>query len=219
MSVDNWIVVPAYEEEQMIGYVIEGLRREGYDQIIVVDDGSEDRTAEIARSKGAEVVRHEKNRGLGVAIRTGLGEARSRGADVVVTFDADGQHDPKDIQRLLEALDGADFVVGVRERGRMPLNKRLGNTILDIITHFFGGPLTDSQSGFRAFGSRALEEISIQTDRYAVSSEILIQVGGKDLRFRVVPIGGVFTEYSKSSGTTIASGIRIFFNLLKLKVI
>lgn len=219
MPMDKWIVIPAYEEERMIGPVIEGLYEEGYDQIIVVDDGSGDRTAGIARSKGAEVVRHEKNRGLGAAIRTGLVEARSRGADVVVTFDADGQHDPKDIPRLLEALDGADFAVGVRKRSNMPLNKRLGNAFLDVITHLFGAPLTDSQSGFRAFGPRALDEIRIQNDRYAVSSEILIQVGKKDLRFSVVEIGGVFTEYSKSSGTTIASGIRIFFDLLKLKFI
>lgn len=218
MSKDVWIVIPAYEEERTIGPVIEGLKDRGHDRIIVVDDGSEDRTEEVARSKGVEVVRHERNRGLGAAIRTGLREARSRGAEIVVTFDADGQHKPEDIQKLLEALDGADFAVGVRKRGQMPLNKRLGNTGLDIITHLLGGPLMDSQSGFRAFGPRALEKIRIRSDRYSVSSEIMIQVGENELRFSTVPIEGVFTDYSKASGTTIASGVRIFFNLLKLKV-
>lgn len=218
MSENVWIVIPAYEEEQTIAPVIQGLKNEGYDQIIVVDDGSEDRTAEVARSKGAEVVRHERNRGLGAAIRTGLEEARSRNAEVAVTFDADGQHDPKNIRRLLRVLDGADFAVGVRERGQMPLNKRLGNTILDVITYFLGGEFTDSQSGFRAFGSRALKKVRIRSDRYSVSSEIIIQVKEKQLRFRSIPIKGIFTEYSKASGTTIASGIRILLNLLKLKV-
>lgn len=219
MLKDVWIVIPAYEEERMIGPVIEGLRKEGYDQILVVDDASEDETPEIARSKGADVVQHEENRGLGAALRTGLNEVKSRGAEAAVTFDADGQHKPSDVRSLLKVLDGADFAVGVRNRVEMPWNKRLGNTALDIITYFFGGPLTDSQSGLRAFGPRALEEIQIRSDRYSVSSEIMIQVGKKDMNFRTIPIRGVFTDYSKASGTTIASGVRIFLDLLKLSVL
>lgn len=212
-----WIVVPSYEEEQTIGPVLEGLKSEGYDQIIVVDDGSEDRTSEIASSKGAEVVKHENNQGLGSAIRSGLREARSRGAGVVITFDADGQHDPREIKKLLDALDDADFAVGVRKRNQMPMNKRFGNAALDYITHFMGGPLTDSQSGFRAFGPEALEKIRIRSDHYSVSSEIIVQVGESSLSFREVPIEGIFTEYSKSAGTTIASGIKILVDLLRLK--
>lgn len=212
------IVIPAYEEEKMIGSVIEGLKKEGYTQIIVVDDASEDKTAQIARSKEAKVIQHDQNRGLGAAIQTGLEEARKQNADIAVTFDADGQHNPKDIKRLIEALDGADLAVGVRDRRKMPLNKRLGNYALDVITHFLGGPLTDSQSGFRALGPKALEKIRIKSDRYSVSSEIMIQAKKKDLKFRTIPIEGIFTEYSKASGTTIASGIRIFFDLLRLKV-
>lgn len=218
MYKDIWIVIPAYEEEKMIGSVIDGLIEEGYEQVIVVDDGSEDRTGEVSVSRGAKVVRHEDNRGLGAAIRTGLREARSKGAEVVITFDADGQHNPRTIVDLLKALDGADFTVGVRDRGEMPLNKRLGNACLDFITYFLGGPLTDSQSGFRAFGPKALEKIQIRSDRYSVSSEIIIQVGEKDLRFETVPIRGIFTDYSKASGTTIASGVKIFLDLLKLKL-
>ncbi len=218
MSKDIWIVIPAYEEEKSIGSVLEGLRKEEYEKIIVVDDGSQDRTADISRDFGAEVVIHEENRGLGAAIRTGLNKARDKGAEVVVTFDADGQHDPTDIDRLVDALDGADFAVGERDRDQMPLNKRIGNYGLDVITYMLGGVLTDSQSGFRAFGPRALEKIEIRSDRYAVSSEIVIQVGMENLRFQAIPIKGIFTEYSKASGTTIASGLRIFLDLLKLKV-
>lgn len=219
MSDDIWIVVPAYEEEDMIGTVLEGLKGEGYDQIIVVDDGSEDRTADIAKSKGAEVIRHKENSGLGASLRTGLRAALDKGADIAVTFDADGQHDPKEIEKLVSALDNADFAVGVRRRLQMPLNKRFGNTVLDILTHFLGGPFTDSQSGFRAFSRKALEEIEIWSDSYSVSSEIIVQVGKKNLSYRTVNIKGIFTEYSKAQGTTIASGISIFFNLFRALVL
>lgn len=219
MSQGIWIVIPAYNEEPMIGSVINGLKEEGYNRIIVVDDGSEDQTAKVARSKGAEVVCHKENSGLGASLHTGLGVARRKDADVVITFDADGQHDPKEIKKLLEVLDGADIVVGERKKTQMPLNKRVGNAILDIITHLLGGPLTDSQSGFRAFGPRALERIEIWSDSYSVSSEIVLQAGLEELNFSTVPIKGVFTEYSRASGTTIASGVKIFFDLWKVLVL
>lgn len=218
MNGNLWIVIPAYNEERSIGGVLDGLRREGYEQIIVVNDGSRDRTAEIARLKGAVVLNHDRNRGLGAALRTGLREARRRGADVAVTFDADGQHDPRAISRLLEALDGADLAIGVRVRGKMPMHKRVGNFGLDVITHMLGGPFIDSQSGFRVVNQRALEVIEIRSDRYAVSSEIVIQARRKGLRVRGVPIEAIFTDYSKARGTTIASGIRIFLDLLRLRV-
>jgi glycosyltransferase involved in cell wall biosynthesis len=212
-----WIVMPAYNEEGSIGKVLEGLKREGYEQIIVVDDGSTDRTAKIAGSKGAVVLKHERNRGLGAALRTGLQEALNRGADRAVTFDADGQHDPRAIRELLKALNGADLAIGVRAKGKMPLHKRVGNFGLNFITHMLGGTFTDSQSGFRAFNRRALQTIQIRSDRYEVSSEIIIQARQKSLRVRGVPIEAIFTDYSKARGTTIASGFRIFWRLLKQK--
>ncbi|MEM2907600.1 MAG: glycosyltransferase family 2 protein, partial [Candidatus Hadarchaeales archaeon] len=171
----TWIVMPAYNEERSIGRVIDALRAEGWTNIIVVDDGSRDRTAEIARSKGAVVVSHPKNMGLGAALRTGLREALERGADSAVTFDADGQHDPKAIRELIAALDEADVVIGVRRHFGIPLHKRLGNFALDFVTYLFSGVLTDSQSGSRAFNRRALEAIRIRSNRYEVSSEIIIQ--------------------------------------------
>jgi hypothetical protein len=137
---------------------------------------------------------------------------------VAVTFDADGQHDPRAIRGLLAALDGADLAIGVRRRGGMPLHKQVGNFGLDVITRMLGGPLTDSQSGFRAFNRRAIEAIQIRSNRYEVSSEIVIQARRKGLRLRGVPIEAIFTDYSKARGTTIASGFRIFLGLLKLRI-
>ncbi|MGC8817068.1 MAG: glycosyltransferase family 2 protein [Candidatus Hadarchaeum sp.] len=214
-----WIVMPARDEEFAIGGVIDGLQREGWRDIIVVDDGSRDRTAEIARAKGAVVVSHQRNLGLGAALRTGLEEARRRGADCAVTFDADGQHDPREVRKLVEAIDGADLVIGSRRSVNIPLNKRFGNFMLNLITRLMGGPLLDSQSGLRAFSRRALEAIRIRSDRYEVSSEIVINARRLGLRIREVPVSCYFTDYSKARGTTIASGLRIFFRLVRLRLL
>lgn len=214
-----WVVIPAYNEESSIPKVLDDLKREGYNQIIVVDDGSSDDTSQVSKSKGVKVVQHMENKGLGAALRTGLEEALKLDADVAVTFDADGQHDPCEISKIINAIDGSDIVIGVRYRDEMPLNKRIGNFILDVVTHLLGGPFTDSQSGFRAFNRKALNEISIQSDGYAVSSEIMMRTGEKKLRLNEVPINCRFTDYSKAQGTTIASGVKIFIDLLKLKAV
>ncbi len=218
MSVNPWIVIPAHNEAQSIGRVLGTLKRMGYNQIIVVNDGSRDRTAEIALSKGAVVITHEKNSGLGAALRTGLKEAFRRKAKAAVTFDADGQHDPNSIQSLVDALKDADLVIGVRRGGNMPVHKKLGNFGLDAITRMLGGPMIDSQSGFRAFGPKALKKIKISSNRYAVSSEILIRASLAGLKIRGVPIEAIFTDYSKARGTTIASGIKILLDLLKQRL-
>lgn len=212
-----WIVIPAYNEERTIGGVIDSLLAEGWENIIVVNDGSTDRTEEIARAKGAVVVSHRKNMGLGGALRSGLAKALELGADVAVTFDADGQHDARDVRRLVAAAREADLVIGRRIMLGVPLNKRLGNFILNVITRLLGGPLTDSQSGLRALSRRALERVRITCNRYAVSSEILIRAKRVGLRIAEVPAVCRFSNYSKAKGTTIASGIRIAVDLVRMR--
>ena len=214
----DWIVMPAYNEERSIGKVLDALKREGWRNIIVADDGSRDRTAEIARSKGALVVSHRQNMGLGAALRTGLNKARELGADYAVTFDADGQHDPEAVRALVQALNNADLVIGVRRHLGIPLHKRVGNFGLNLITCLFSGVFTDSQSGSRAFGKRALKLIRIRSNRYEVSSEIIIQAKKRGLRLRGVPVECFYTKYSKARGTTIISGFRIFLALLKQRL-
>jgi glycosyltransferase involved in cell wall biosynthesis len=213
-----WIVMPAHNEERTIESVLDALKREGYSKVIVVDDGSEDRTAEIARKRGAVVISHPKNRGLGAALRTGLKAALERGADRAVTFDSDGQHDPKSVRKLLEALNGGDLAIGVREHIGIPLHKRVGNFGLNFITYLFSGVFTDSQSGARALNRRALELIHIKSDRYEVSSEIIIQAKRQGLRLREVPVRCFYTKYSKARGTTIASGFKIFLGLVRQRI-
>jgi len=214
-----WVVMPAYNEEKTIGGVLDALKSEGWRNIIVVDDGSLDRTVDIARSKGSLVVSHDKNRGLGSSLRTGLAKARELGADCAVTFDADGQHDPRSVRALVHALGDADLVIGVRKHLGIPLHKRVGNFILSVITCLFCGTLTDSQSGSRALNRRAIETIRIRSHRYEVSSELIIQAKNRGLRLGAVPVKCFYTDYSKVRGTTIISGLKIFWSLLKQRVL
>ena len=214
-----WIVMPAYNEERTIGSVLDSLKREGWRQIIVVNDGSTDRTVSIARAKGAIVVTHKRNMGLGAALRTGLATARKKSADCAVTFDADGQHDPKAVRRLVSALRGKDLVIGVRMHVGIPLYKRFGNFVLDWITFLFSNVFIDSQSGSRAFNRRALEKIKIMSDRYDVSSEIIIQAKKRGLKIGQTWVKCFYTEYAKARGTTIVSGIRILAGLIKLSAL
>ncbi len=213
-----WIVMPAHNEERAISSVIDDLRSEGWSDIIVVDDGSRDRTAEIAGKKGAVVIRHPRNLGLGAALRTGLKEALRRGGDCAVTFDSDGQHDPKAVKIIVNSIDGADLVIGSRKFINIPLNKRVGNFGLNLITRLMGGPLVDSQSGMRAFSRRALEAVEIRSNRYEVSSEIVIDGRRKGLMIKEVPVNCFFTAYSKARGTTIMSGFRIAIGLFRLRL-
>ena len=213
-----WVVIPAYNEERNIGRVIDSLRAEGWRNLLVVDDGSSDRTAEIARRKGAEVLVHQKNLGLGAALRSGFRRALELGADAVVTFDADGQHDAKDVRRLVEALGEADAVIGVRKSLGIPLHKKFGNFALNVLTFMLTGIYTDSQSGSRALSRRALQKLVIKGNRYEVSSEIILRVSQMGLKWKEVPVTCYYPPHAKVKGTTILSGIRIFLKLLSLKL-
>lgn len=174
---ESLAIITAYQEEVAIGSVV--LRtRPHVDQVLVVDDGSTDRTAEVAELAGAVVIRHEANRGKGAALRTGLGYARRNGAYAVVLLDGDGQHDPDQIPNLLEPVRGgaSDLVVGLRHRGttRMPFYRRIGKRILDYATAVpAGGMVTDSQSGFRALSRAAMDSLDLTEDGFAVESEML----------------------------------------------
>lgn len=211
-------VVPAWNEEKTIGDVLDGLRSR-VDRVVVVDDGSADRTSEIARGRGADVVRHSVNRGLGAALGTGIRAALNAGADVIVTFDADGQHDPADVPAVVApVLDGkADLVIGTRladPRG-MPLVRRLANQTGNLVTWtLFGARTSDSQSGFRALSRRAAGAVEIKTDRMEVSSEIIVEAHRLGLRIAEVPIHSRYTAYSMSKGQSFGVGMRTLGRLI-----
>lgn len=215
-------VVPAWNEEETVGETLDGLRQY-VSEIIVVDDGSKDRTDDIARRRCALVVRHALNRGLGAALKTGMTVALARGADVIVTFDADGQHAPEDVSAVAKPiLDGkADAVIGTRlhDRQGMPFFRRAANYAGNIVTWLlFGVRTTDSQSGFRAFSREAAARMELKTDRMEVSSEILAEVARLNLRLTHVPVRSRYTTYSLSKGQSFTMGLRTLGRLLAHRV-
>lgn len=217
------VVIPTCNEARTIGGVLQGildLRLEGGPpEIIVVDDGSTDRTGAIARATGVIVVTHLINRGLGGALGTGIAAALRRGADVIVTVDADGQHAPADIAAVIEPIRGdqADAVIGSRMigAGKMPWARRMANRLANLVTLLlFGLRTTDSQSGLRAFSRRAASLLRITANTYEVSSEICGEIGRHRLRLAEVPIRSIYTEYSLSKGQGFVTGLKTLFRLL-----
>ncbi|MDK2790115.1 MAG: UDP-N-acetylglucosamine---dolichyl-phosphate N-acetylglucosaminyltransferase [Methanothermococcus sp.] len=229
MKNNVFVVIPAYNEEKMIGNTLRRLKNEGYKNLIVVDDGSSDRTSEIAKKEGAIVCRHIINRGLGGALGTGLKCALQYKPNVIVTFDADGQHEPKDIEKIVKPIleDDYEVVVGSRlldenEVKNMPTVKRIGNWGLNFVTYLMGGHfVTDSQSGLRAFSYGAAEKITnqLKSNRYEVSSEFIVLIKRNNLKFKEVPIKTIYTDYSMARGTNVSTGFKILFKLIIQKLI
>ncbi|MFX1486692.1 MAG: glycosyltransferase family 2 protein [Promethearchaeota archaeon] len=199
-------VIPAYNEEAFIGPLVEETIKY-VDSVIVVDDGSLDATAKNAQKAGATVIRHPRNRGKGEALKTGFIKAVSVNADVVITLDGDGQHSPNEILKFLKVLkqENVDIVVGSRflkevTVGRkMPGHRVISNTLTtNILRVFFGIPLTDSQSGFRAFRVKTLKKLGYTDSKFAAETEILIDAHKKGFKIREVDIKTKYgTEESK----------------------
>ncbi|MEO6486569.1 MAG: glycosyltransferase family 2 protein [Thermoanaerobaculia bacterium] len=214
-----YIVVPAYNEASAVCDVVRELRGE-FRLVVVVDDGSRDATAAEAARGGAIVLRHVLNRGQGAALQTGIEFCLIRGADIIVTFDADGQHRIEDVHRMLAALDstGADLAIGSRFldlQSNLPASRRL---TLRIATRFMrltsGVPLTDAHNGLRAIRRRAAQKIRITLDGMAHASELVDQIDRHGLTVTEVPVVIRYSEYSLRKGQSSLAAIRIAFDYL-----
>jgi len=230
------VMVPAYNEEKTIGKVIKEIPREveGFDEVevLVINDGSTDRTAEVAKKMGADyVVSHKRNLGLANAFKTGLEGALKFGADVIVNIDADGQYNAKEIPKLIEPIlrGEADIVIGDRQIDKldhMPKAKKIGNKIATWVTRKLSGlPVRDAQSGFRAFSKEAAMRMNLLGD-YTYVQETIIQAANKNLKIEWVPVEFRKREgksrlipniwsYAKKAGMTI---IRTYRDYHPLKV-
>lgn len=217
------IVIPAYNEEATVGQVVRDAVRVA-DSVVVVDDGSRDRTSALAREAGAIVVRHAVNRGLGGALGTGIAAAVKLGADAVVTMDADGQHRAADAARVFEriAQGGVDFVIGSRmlpgageATGKMPIHRVLFNAVGNALTYLlFGVWVTDSQSGLRGLSRRAAETIDLRTNGMEVSSEFIKELRERKWQLAEIAIPAIYTEYSLSKGQSFLVGIKTAAKLI-----
>ena len=213
------IGIPAFNEEKNIGPIVAKLKKK-YDQVIVCDDGSSDMTETIALSLGAYVVKHDKNLGYGSAIKTIFNEAGKIGGDVLVTFDADGQHQISEIDSVLQPIfeNKADIVIGSRFLGEtkdLPQYRKIGIKIITGLTNVMtGSKITDSQSGFRAYSKKVLKEISPTESGMGISTEILIKASKKEMRIVEVPIT-ISYEGSTHSQEPISHGTSVIMSTIK----
>ena len=213
------IGIPAYNEEKNIAKIIIKLKKIT-DSIIVCDDGSSDMTSEIAKNLGVIVISHKKNMGYGAAIRTIFEKSAEIGSDILVTFDADGQHRIEDVSRVLHPLENseADIVIGSRFLGKqnnVPNYRKLGIKVITQVTNSsIKTKLTDSQSGFRAYSKQVLSKISLSEIGMGISTEILIKASSEGLRITEVPITILYSG-DTSTHNPVSHGTSVLFSTIK----
>jgi glycosyltransferase involved in cell wall biosynthesis len=213
-----WLVIPGFNEERMIAETLASVAP-WLPNVVVVDDGSSDKTAEAAGRVGAHVLRHVVNLGQGAALGTGIRFALLRGAEYIVTYDADGQHRPEDIEALLhtQKQSGADVVLGSRFLGRsenMPFSRRCLLKAAAAYTRATTGlKLTDAHNGLRLFTRTAAEQMRIRQNRMAHASEMIEWLGSSGLRIAECPVTIVYTDYSLAKGQSFFSSFNILWDL------
>ncbi len=214
--------IPCLNEGQFIGDIVTRSRKY-VDTVIVIDDGSTDNTSEVAKGAGAEVIRHERSRGAGAATKAAFEVAKTYNADILVTLDGDGQHNPDEIPRVLAPIldNEVDLVIGSRflpaNLIEIPRYRKFG---IDVITWLYNlgskKKVSDSQSCFRAHSRRLLEAMKITENGFGFSVEVLIQARGKDFVIREVPVSCIYHSQG-SSLNPIAHGLGVAWKVVKLR--
>jgi glycosyltransferase involved in cell wall biosynthesis len=221
---DSFIVVAAYNEAAVIAEVV-GELLFTYPRVVVVDDGSADGTAAVAREAGAIVLHHSLNRGQGAALQTGFDYCLLHGARYAVTFDADGQHRMEEIALLLEPLRSgrADVALGSRFTGKapdMPRSRRLVLRLGVLFTRVVSGAqLSDTHNGLRALSRRALAKVRITQDRMAHASELIDQIVRSGLPYVEVPVTIRYTPYSRAKGQRLSGSVKIVADYLSRRIL
>ena len=219
-----WVVIAAYNEASVIASVVADVRGAGY-RTVVVDDGSSDGTGAAAFEAGAVVVRHPINLGQGAGLQTGISFALAEGADLIVTFDADGQHRAEEIAVLLDAMvrNGADFALGSRFLGRalhQPLSRRILLSAATTFTRLTTGlSVTDTHNGLRAMTRRGAGCINLHQNRMAHASEILHQIAASGLRYVEAPVTIEYSAYSLAKGQRLSDALMILVDLFARRLL
>jgi len=195
-------VIPALNCEKTISKVVKSLNGL-VDEVIVVDDGSIDQTKNNGYTHGATVVSHSQNKGLGEALKTGFKKALERNGDIIVTLDGDGQHEPRDVKRIMDLLihNHCDVVIGSRLLNKagwrnFPKHRLWGNLLLTFLTNSAIGKkvTTDSQSGYRAFKRKVIEKNNLKSSRMAIASEIIFETAKNNFKIKEVPIKATYED-------------------------
>jgi glycosyltransferase involved in cell wall biosynthesis len=221
---DVYITIPLYNDEKMITKVIKDLNSNGYNNIVVVDDGSKDNGYEVVKNNTDVIVaKHIINRGQGAALQTGMEIAIERGAKYIVHFDSDGQHDVKDLDKMLKTLEEGnyDIVLGSRflQENKIPFIKKVVLKLGIVFTYILSGIwLTDVHNGLRVMTADTAKKLMLQHDRMEHASEILDKVKVLNLEYAEVPVTIHYTKYSMSKGQSIFNSISIAFKLILSKL-
>ena len=216
------VCVPAYNEARHIENIVRDAKPY-CTEVIVCDDGSVDNTGELARAAGATVIRHESNRGYGAAIKTLFNTAKIRNADIMITFDSDGQHDPHEIPKIVEPIlkQEADIVIGSRfltadDKKKVPSYRSFGiKTITKFVNAASYDHITDSQNGFRAYGRNAISKLDLYDDGMAISTEILIKAKENNLTIKEVPITVTYDVEDASTHSPISHGASVMNSVIQ----
>lgn len=214
------VVIPIYNEGAVIAEVIDDIRSVGLQNIIVVDDGSSDDTRMILSQLPIHYLRHSINRGKGAAVQTGITYAKLIGFEIIVTMDGDGQHDPKDCLKLIKKIqNGYDVALGTRmnDPKGMPLTRKIANHMANLLVFImFGIKVSDSQSGFRAYGKKAITKFRVVYDKYEFDTVILQHLVKYGLSYAEVPIRVRYTSYSmsKKNKQNFINGVKTTLNII-----
>ncbi|KKQ97151.1 hypothetical protein A3E15_03290 [Candidatus Woesebacteria bacterium RIFCSPHIGHO2_12_FULL_42_9] len=211
-----FIVIPAFNEEKRIGKVLSDVKDQKF-PFIVIDDGSKDKTSQIAKRYTPYVLRHSINLGKGAALKTGCLAAFKLGAEAVILMDSDGQHKASDLPKFVKALKICDVVFGVRNFGKIPLVRLLGNKLITtIVSILYGINAQDILCGFKAFTRRSFEKIRWYSSGYSVETEIVALTGKHHLKNCEVPVATLY--YDKFKGLSIEQGFGIIFEIIQFKL-
>ncbi|MBS3097665.1 glycosyltransferase family 2 protein [Candidatus Woesearchaeota archaeon] len=208
-----WVIIPAYNEEKRISEVIKKIKKYA-NKVVVIDDGSKDKTYDAAKRLNVIALKHIVNLGKGAALKTGCDFALKRGAEAFIAIDADAQHDPDEIPKFIKNLNRYDIIFGCRKkRETMPLVLKFGNWFIHAVTKIlYKTDIKDTQCGYRAFTKKAYEKIRWKASDYSMESEMVANAGKNKLKYTEVPIQTFYLN--KYKGTTILDGVKIVFNMI-----
>lgn len=216
MVLKSIVIIPAFNEASQLASVLLKLKKSDFNEIVVIDDGSKDRTYDIAKKAGVKVLHHCQNCGMGAATQTGIEWGLLNNFDLFFTLDADGQQDPKDLLVIKKALKLNNCVIGSRflKQNNIPFFRNIANKIANLLTGiFFGVWVTDSQSGLRGFTKKVAQKLELHANGFEYCSAFVREVIFAGFKIFEVPISVKYTEESMAKGQNFSEGIKTFGKL------